>query len=77
MSVVVIVVRMKIASLGDLDAWGTCKANEYVGIGEKLASVYFESFCTGQKCHRYCIFSYMLVDHTYLFSHVLFAHAPN
>ena len=73
---VVVVIRAKIASLGDLDTRDTCKVNEYVGISEKLASVYFELFCTGHKRHRYCILA-MPVDHTYLLGHVLFALVHN
>ena len=50
--VIVVVVRTKIASLGVLGPWATCKVNEYIEIGEKLASVYFELFCTGHKRHK-------------------------
>ena len=71
--VVVVVVRTKIAGLDDLGTRGTSKANEFVEISEKLASVYFESFCTGHKRHKYT----MSVDHTYLLGHMLFAHAHN
>ena len=35
------VVRMKITRLGDLGPRVICKASEYIGIGEKLASVCF------------------------------------
>ena len=63
MSVVVIVIHMKIANLGNLGTWATCKANEYIRIGKKLASVYFESFCTGHKCHKYCTFNYACWPH--------------
>ena len=49
LSVVVVVVRTKIACLGDLGAWAASKVNEYVEIGEKMASVYFESFCTDTR----------------------------
>ena len=56
---------MKIAYLGDLSAWATSKANEYVEIGEKPASVYFELFCTDHKRHKYCNYSFNVVMSLY------------
>ena len=58
-----VVVRTKIACLGDLGAWATSKANEYVEIGEELASVYFELFCTDHKRHKYCNLSHACRPH--------------
>ena len=77
-SVVVVVVRTKIASLGVLGPWATCKANEYIEIGEKLASVCFELLCTGHNASvTNSAFLALPVDHTYLLGHVLFARAHN
>ena len=51
----------------------TCKANQYVEIGEKLASICFELFCTHHKRHKQTILP-VHVDHAYLLGHVLLAH---
>ena len=61
--VVIVIVCTKIASLGDLGAWVTSKVNKYVEIGGKLASVYFESFCTDHKRHKYCKLSHACRPH--------------
>ena len=63
--VIIVVVRMKIACLGDLGTWATSKVNEYVEIGEKMASVYFESFCTDHKRLKYCNLSHVRFDYSY------------
>ena len=47
-----VVVRTKIASLGDLGPRATFKVKEYLEIGEELVSVYFDSFCTGHERHK-------------------------
>ena len=47
--VVVIIVGIKIAKSGDLGTWLSCKCNESVKFGEKLALVYVESSSTAYK----------------------------
>ena len=46
---IVVVVTTKIARSGDIDFWATRKHNRSIEIGEKLASVCFESFGTAQE----------------------------
>ena len=53
--VIVVIVDTKIAKSGDLGTWGSCKRNEYVKFGEKLASVCSESSSTAYQCHKLCI----------------------
>ena len=64
----VVIVCTKIASLGDLDTRGTCKANEYVGIGEKLPSVYTSNHSAPATSITDTAFIARPVDHTYLFT---------
>ena len=73
---IIIVVGMKIASLSDLGTQATCKANEFIGINEKLASVCIKSFDTGHERHKQCIFAHAYRPHL-LMGHVLPAHAHN
>ena len=49
---VVIVVGKKIIKCGDLGTWASCKHNEYVEFGDKLASVYSELSGTAYKHHK-------------------------
>ena len=53
--VIVVVVDTKIAKSGDVRIWASCKHNEYVEFGEKLASVCSESSGTACKSHKLCI----------------------
>ena len=50
--VVVVVVDTKIAKSWDLSTWASCKRNESVECGEKLASVRLESSGTAYKRHK-------------------------
>ena len=51
-SLSLVVVSTKIASLGDLGTQVTCKANKFIGISEKVTSVCLKSFCTGHEHHK-------------------------
>ena len=52
------VVNTNITKSGDLGTWASCKHNEYVKFGEKLASVCSESSGTAYKCHKIVYFSW-------------------
>ena len=73
---VVVVVGMKITSLGDLGSWATCKVNESIGIGKSWPQ-YASNCLTQATSVTNSAFLPMPVDHTYLVGHVLSAHAHN
>ena len=52
LSSVVIVVSMKIAKSRDLGIGMTLKHNESIEVGEKIASVCFDSFGTAHESHK-------------------------
>ena len=57
----VVIVVTKIARSGHLDIWETCRYNETVEMGKKLALLCFELLGKAHECHKYCVF----IDHTY------------
>ena len=72
----VIVVRTKIASLGVLGRWATCKVNKYIEIGEKLSHCALNCSALATSITN-SAFLAMPVDHPYLLGHVLFAGVHN
>ena len=79
--VFVVVMDTKITKSGDVRTWASCKHNEYVEFGEKLASVCSESSGTACESHKSCILvghrSHTHRHYPLCIMHVLSAHVHN
>ena len=71
-----VVVHTKIASLGDLGTWATCKANKYVRISKNWPQHALNRSAPAISITN-TAFLAMHVDRTYFLGHVLFTHVHN